>query len=404
MPFQTLTRDSFAKLFIDTGRRYGFFRASHYVRNLFTLESNFSRDRLCLDNAYEEYLSAPFWMRHSVFGSLVHEFGRFALHHAAGEKLTRSHLMPHVKERIALAQIESDSVGSDPATAKHPYRVMGEHLALEVVFDHGRAMLPASLEDLADIGLSFEDALDVANQNLLKRGVDRFNSPRPGFYISAWSDRFDASRMHLPTVVPTLRVIGRPVVMTPNRDTLLVTGSNDTVGLRMMAEMAAGGLLHPRPMTGYAFRLDARWTPWLPDDDMPSYSLFKKLAIESDSAYYGAQLEQQDDIRATEGRDVCLPGLRVNCDYLNEEWTSQTTWALGRPCLLPKADRIVVVQTNSERNQVPVGVIPWDVLDSNSLLRPTGLYPERYRVDADISILRLIEIGMNSPESAAAAL
>ena len=393
MPFTELSRDSFAELFLNTGRRSGFFSKSHYVKNLFTLESNATN--LCLDNAYEEYLFAPFWKRNRVFSHLVQEFGAYESQHTGAHTLTREHLMPHVKERMTLALLERD--GNTTA----PYRGVAEHLALEVVFDHGGAMLPASQEDLAELGLNFDDALEIANTNLLKRGEPKFSSPRPGFYISDWNDRFDVSRMHLPSIVPSLAVRGRHVVMTQNRDTLLVTGANDSVGLTMMAETAASALMHSGSMNGYAYRLDARWTPWLPDTDHPAFTLFNKLAAESDSAYYGAQLEMQQAIRSREGSGVCLPGLKVTGDYLYENWSTQTTWVLGQTCLLPKAEEIVVIHLDENGKQVPTGVLKWDDVAKAhpEYLKPVGLYPERYRIDAKPIHMELVAMGLKPVEA-----
>ena len=390
MPFTELSRDNFAELFLNTGRRSGYFSTSRYIKNLFTLESNATKDRLSLDNAYEEYLYAPFWKRNSVFSHLVKEFGAYESQDTVALTLTREHLMPHVKERIAMAMRELDGNKSDA------YRVVAGHLALEVVFDHGGAMLPASHEDLGELGLSFDDALEIANTNLMKRGEPKFTSPRPGFYISDWNDRFDVSRMHLPSIVPSLAVRGRHVVMTPNRDTLLVTGANDAVGLTMMAETAASARMHPASMSGFAYRLDARWTPWLPEEDHPAFSLFNKLACESSAAYYGAQLEMQQAIRSREGMDVCLPSLKVTGDYLYENWSTQTTWVLGETCLLPKADEIVVVHLDRDRRQIPVGRLAWDkVTEAHpEYLQPVGLYPERYRIDAKPIQMELVSMGL----------
>ena len=63
-------------------------------------------------------------------------------------------------------------------------------------------------------------------------------SSGPGRFRSTWQDNLDGSRMLLPGVLQRLPLPGDPVVVLPNRDTLLVVGSEDPAGLRWALEGA----------------------------------------------------------------------------------------------------------------------------------------------------------------------
>ena len=85
----------------------------------------------------------------------------------------------------------------------------------------------------------FDRLMQRARTNLLARGGEEgFRSSGPGRYRSSWQDNLDGSRMLLPGILRRLRLDGDPVVVLPNRDTLLVVGSEDRAGLRWALEGA----------------------------------------------------------------------------------------------------------------------------------------------------------------------
>src|SRR5690606_1793237 len=82
-------------------------------------------------------------------------------------------------------------------------------------------------------------------------------------------------------------------VMLPNRDRLLITGSDDRHGLETVALLAQQLLTFPRAMTGLAFRLHQdEWQCWLPDEDHGAYALLKSLGIQSRQREYADQRER----------------------------------------------------------------------------------------------------------------
>ena len=134
-------------------------------------------------------------------------------------------------------------------------------------------------EDLDGWGVSFYEALEAARQNLteLKHG---FIGPESGegVYLSASKDSYDASRLILTEIIRQFRLKGDPIAMIPNRETLVVAGSDDEDGLTAMISMVKDALTKPHPISGIALRLEGdEWTPWLPDPSHSQYAEFRQL-------------------------------------------------------------------------------------------------------------------------------
>ena len=92
--------------------------------------------------------------------------------------------------------------------------------------------------------------MEVARQNLTELR-HAFVGPESGegVYLSVWAE-YDSSRLVLTEIVRQFRVKGDPVAMIPNRETLIVAGSEDEAGLEAMVSMASEGLTKPRPIRG----------------------------------------------------------------------------------------------------------------------------------------------------------
>ena len=71
---------------------------------------------------------------------------------------------------------------------------------------------------------------------------------------------------------------GKRVAMVPNRDPLYLTGSEDEVGLAMMAELASQALNEPYALSGIPLILDeGAWADWMPPEDHPLHRRFRQI-------------------------------------------------------------------------------------------------------------------------------
>ncbi|MEQ8838753.1 MAG: DUF1444 family protein, partial [Lacipirellulaceae bacterium] len=144
-----------------------------------------------------------------------------------------------------------------------PYEIIGEHLAVGLVYDLPQSMMSVSSDLLETWGVTFYEAMEVAKANLAAstEGYAKIGE----LYAVANGDAYDATRILLADLIESFEVDGDRIAMVPNRHTLLVAGSNDIDSLETMLDIVEKELDHERYITGVAFRLcDGNWEPWLP--------------------------------------------------------------------------------------------------------------------------------------------
>jgi hypothetical protein len=87
--------------------------------------------------------------------------------------------------------------------------------------------------------VDLDQAFAVAKENLWDRTrPDGFEGSN-GVYWARWGDSYDSSRMLLTELIYRLSVDGDPVAFVPNRDALLVTGTHNIAGLRVILNAGA---------------------------------------------------------------------------------------------------------------------------------------------------------------------
>src|SRR4051794_6450506 len=139
--------------------------------------------------------------------------------------------------------------------------------------------------------------LDEATQGYAKVGEH--------LYVFLSGDSYDATRLVLVDRIRALELEGRPVAMVPNRDTLLVAGSDDEVGLAMMAELAAKGAEEGYPLSDVPLILgEEGWSDWLPPRGHPLHGRFHELWTRWIGPEYATQKELLEAVHARERVDV----------------------------------------------------------------------------------------------------
>ena len=234
-------------------------------------------------------------------------------------------------------------------------------------------------DDLKRWRVTFYEALEAARENLTKL-PSRFIGPKEGegVYLSATNDNYDASRLLLLDMIRGFQVKGEYVAMAPNRDTLIVTGSKDELGLKGMAALAKDALQKPRPMSGLALRLEGdEWLPWMPDRSHPAYQDYRTLQIGTYAQNYGEQKHLLDKLYEKTKEDVFVASFSAVQNSETGDIVSYCLWSKGCHALLPQTDRLVFFEEGRE----PVATA-WANAAAvvGDLMKPVGMFPERYRV------------------------
>ena len=195
--------------------------------------------------------------------------------------------------------------------------------------------------------------------------------------MSATGDSYDASRLLLKDAIRSFRVKGDHIAMIPNRENLIVVGSEDVVGLEGMVKLAAKAMSEARPISGIALRLDGdEWTPWMPPSSHPSFNDFRELQLQSFGQDYAHQKEMLDKLHEEKGEDIFVAsfsGIKSPDGGL----FSYATWTATTDSLLPKTDTLVLGRLGGEPQMVP-----WEkaVEVVGDLMEAVDIYPPRFRV------------------------
>ena len=181
-------------------------------------------------------------------------------------------------------------------------------------------------------------------------------------------------------------VQGELIAMVPNRDTLIVTGSSNLPGLKIMAARARQALAEPRPISMLAFRLaEDEWEEWLPPDDHPLYHEYAILRLQSLGQQYAEQKEMLDAQYQSSGQALFVATYSGADNNQTGEVMSYCVWSEGVDSLLPKTDMIHFFRPDDSKDHGKIVVsCTWEAaeLALKPLLDPIDIYPPCYPVQS----------------------
>lgn len=382
------SRDQFAKLVMAELRKAGGNATLRYDSEQFMIERG-GEGFINLTNLYHEYCQSPRGQRPQVLDRFIHGCLR-----TSGFELPEDFadvhpdLLPVVRSRFYLESVLLQSKLRGGEAIAVPQQQIGDHLSLSLVYDLPQAMRSIIQDDLDKWGVTFYEAAESARENLQQMGEVSFaslqNEGGEGVYISANGDNYDASRLVILDLIRKMPVRGETIAMVPNRDTLVVTGSEDPAGLQIMAKIAEESFQKPRPISTIALQLVGDdWESWLPAEDSPVFDAFHELKLRTIGMEYNDQKEFLDQIHAQTGENLFVASYSAVKHKENSRVTSYSVWSAGVDTLLPETDDILLLRPDAATNDVKImaaGSFERVQEITGDLMQPTGSYPERYRV------------------------
>jgi hypothetical protein len=377
-------KQEFARLLAEAIRQAGETVALRYDAEAFRLVVEGQDKRFFnLANLYREYCATPSAKREPVLRHYVRSWFANRKRLPATFEAAAFDLLPAVRNRCQFEITRLKAQVDGLPSVEWPHRVVADHLTVSLVYALPEALVQVQQQHLGEWGRSLEEALDVACHNLRQISHDPWDNPAPGVWVSPWRDNHDASRLALTDLLQARLVQGDPLAMVPNRDTLLVTGSEDEVGLAHLARLAEKALGQGRPITGLAFLLDkGAWLPWLPDADHPLHDQFHVLQLQSLGRDYAAQKDLLDAVQERTGQSLWVASYAAVRNDETGKAHSYCVWSQGVETLLPQTEEVYFFVPTSEQEGSVVARASWERVQQvlGHLMERQGGYPVRYRV------------------------
>ncbi len=353
-------------------------------------------------NVYFDVLQAPRAKRREIIARFVASmFPKVEDEMPARYEDARPRILPIVRTLAddatgILMSARLGDPGTDAPSPKVAARPLTGELIAALAWDTPNAMQRISEAKLSEWGISFEQAMDNALENL--RGLPEHGAWRDhgnGLWSGEWGDSYESSRVLLPDLIHRLGVQD-PVALMPLRFTLLIASARNEKALGAMASTAKKLItensrwLSLRPIV----LTDSGWQPFEPPASC--FADFDALRQTDLAETYAGQKELIENIFEKSGTDVFVAKATLMQRKGESTMVSYSVWTEGVDTLLPQTDLVIFVPAGRQDSD-PLVSVPWDAACSvaGQLMTPTEYFPPRYRVQSfpqDEPWQRLLEL------------
>lgn len=377
-----LTEKGFAQTFIQAVRRAGYGGHLQYVPDEFRLLHG-DGGYFNLHNAFRDYQRADKPHRAAVLNGYVATLLSAKDKTPQTFEQIRPALRPVIRNLGMLDEIRLHHVRGEGWAA--PYSVVQRPLGRDCVIllavdsPESTATLTKGPED--HWGVSLDEALAIAVDNLRDTTPEAFEEIIPGLYVGRWNDGYDISRALLPDVLQRAPIKGRPVFMIPTNDVLMVTGDKDEQGIAQMVEVAFKAMENGRAVSSQIYTYQDQHIAPFPAEGEALKARLATLEHLLLQGTYHTQKELLDKIHEEHNEDVFVASYML---YQHSEDDGRTfsmcSWTQSVDSLLPRTDRVVLVEPQ-EDGSARTQVVEWDELEARlgELMAPADVYPPRYR-------------------------
>lgn len=377
-----VTEDEFAQKFIKAAREAGYSDDLQYSPDEFRI-SHGDSGYFNLHNAFRDYQNADKPKKPEVLNGYVATLLRYKKNAPQTFEQIRPLLRPVIRNLAMLEEVRLHHVRNEGWQAPYlsMFKPLGKDCVTLLAVDHPESTSTLTKGPEEQWGLTLDEALSIALDNLREATADAFEEIAPGLYVGRWNDGYDTSRVLLPDVLQRAPIKGQPVFMIPTRDVLLVTGDKDDQGISHMVETCFKAMESGRVVSSQMYTYqDQSIIAFTPRDDVLEARLasLEHMLLEGN---YTTQKELLDKISEEQNEDVFVATyLLYKLTGSNDQTFSMCTWTKSVDTLLPKTDRVALVDLQDD-GTTNAQVFEWDEVASRlgELMKPESVYPPRYR-------------------------
>lgn len=379
--FGNPSRKKFAGLVLDELRRLGKPADYAFDEAAFTLKRG--TDSAHLENTYAAYCQAKGAHRKQILANFVGALAAGDSFTQLGFEQTRELLVSGVRETI-LSSFSSTYWMTGDATKKpaHAAVPLSRWFSETVLIDFPTHMALVGEGQLREWGITFEEALALGKERLRQSTTPKFAHDR-GVYVGTWKDDYDSSRVVLPGLFDDLPLAGKPVVVLPNRLTLMVAGSDDPEAIRRMLERAEEIVrTEAKPQNPAPLLVDdGRITDFVLAPDSPAFDAVQRAHGLAALLYYNEQQKALEDFHTKTGKDIHVAKFSLMQDQAGR-YGSHTLWVRDVIALLPEADHVLFYEPDAPEAERIVARVPWAIVKAqlDDLMLDTQLFPPRHYV------------------------
>lgn len=373
----------FARLMTKALLSEGYEKSIEYDEDTFSLILD-KQSRLFLGNVYSEYVDSHYSERKFILNKYA--IATITLNQAPvipqSFEEGKSHLLPRIRNNAYYQyndmMMRADGINRLPFL----YKPFTHHLCVELCYDMKHSTCAIAEEHLSKWGIGFNDVFMIAKDNMWSISNEDFNEVHPGVYLSPWQDAHDASRMILHDLIWQYKVKGDPVITVPDRDHLLLTGSEDLQGLEALAALTKEVIQNTnRHITGQAYRLEGTtWKPFMPGADHPAYAGLREVRSLSRYKYYDNQKAAMEKLQPEEFGEHFVASILYCQDKNSQSEFTLCAWS-DAPTLLPRTDRIALSNPDAEVEGLVVNWEDAEKIVGHLMKQRKDLIPTRYEVN-----------------------
>ncbi|UUO07030.1 DUF1444 family protein [Blastopirellula sp. J2-11] len=395
-------QERFAQLLIDRIRLAGETKEIIFHNEEFQLrfyENGEEAGIANLNNLYAEYCSIAKADRDEFLSQATRALLSYRKEVPEDFEDARHDVRPVVRSRAYFEMLRLEQYFRGGPPLQLPYVDIGQHLLAAPVFDLPESIRAIDQELLDTWGVSLYELMEIAKQNL-EDSEFVVGVVGEKLYALASGDSYDAARMLLIDHILEFKLEGDPVAVVPNRDSLIVVGSDDNEGLAMMLDLIEQSSADPRPISAIPVRLfDGEWETWLPHRAHPLYPRFREFEVQSLLGEYEEQKTMLEGVFEEEGIDLFVATYTAIKRNESNEILTYSVWTRDVASLLPKTDYVLF---GDPGRLGTVASASWSKMESivGDLLEDLETYPPRFRVTEFPSDEQLEKLGHDERISA----
>lgn len=363
-------RDAFADILLSYLRHRGEARELEYKPEYFTLR--LGSDEVALDGRYQRFLAADA-QTHDAMMDQLYSGMQPAQTYSLQQALPL--LRPVLRSRARQENLRLSSVVAGLDVDHEALQAWVGDLAWGLLLDVPNGYQSVRQSQVSGWGLSMPELLKRALTNLPALSV---NTLSPGLYSLTSSGGLASGHL----LNKGLRLPGRPVVIAPNRDLVLIANADVPQALSALFKQAeeAMGNEFALSMQTLTLKGTSDWRPLALSESMDIYPIWRSQQLRGMAALYNEQRHWLMQSQALAGKEtVYIPelvaaraadGSLINYTVVTEEVTL--------PHWLPKADTVVFMGKGEDASPLPLA---WNLIVNKGLLK---------QVDVDLALPRYV--------------